>query len=119
MKDDRRVALITGASAGIGEAFAHVFAAHDFDLVVTARREDRLRALASVLEEQHRIRVHVMPADLSQPDAPARLVDRLAAAQVTVDALVNTRISCRSCSWRSPSSPTACCRGWWSDATDG
>jgi uncharacterized protein len=89
MKDDRRVALITGASAGIGEAFAHVFAAHDFDLVVTARREDRLRALASVLEEQHRIRVHVMPADLSQPDAPARLVDRLAAAQVTVDALVN------------------------------
>ena len=85
----RRVALITGASAGIGEAFARVFAAHGFDLVLTARREDRLRTLSMALEQQHAIRAHVLRADLAERDAPARLCEQLAAAHLTVDALVN------------------------------
>ena len=84
-----RVALVTGASAGIGAAFARVFAAQQFDLILVARREDRLRALGAELERAYGIRMHVFPADLAERDAPARLCDALAAANLTVDALVN------------------------------
>jgi uncharacterized protein len=84
-----RTALVTGASSGIGEAFADVFAAAGWDLVITARREDRLRALAERLERQHGRRVHVITADLAQRDAPARLCDEIAARGIAVDALVN------------------------------
>ena len=85
----RRTALITGASAGIGAAFAEVFAARDFDLIVTSRREARLRALAESLAERHGVAVHVMPADLAQHQAPQQLCDEIARAGLTVDALVN------------------------------
>ena len=85
----RRTALVTGASAGIGQAFAEVFAANGFDLVIVARREDRLRALAVSLEQRHGGRVHVLPSDLSRPDAAARLCDQLTAGRISVDALVN------------------------------
>lgn len=85
----RRTALITGASAGIGQAFARVFAERGFDLAVVARREDRLRTLARELEQQHGVRVHVLTLDLAHPDASKRICDQLAAAGLTVDALVN------------------------------
>jgi uncharacterized protein len=85
----RRTALITGASAGIGEAFADVFAAEGFDLVVTARREDRLRALAARIEQQRGVRVEIVVEDLSDPAAPARLCAELEARGITIDALVN------------------------------
>ena len=84
-----RLALITGASAGIGAAFARVFAAHGFDLVLTARREDRLRTLAAELERAHGIRAHVFRVDLAERDAPERLCADLAAANLAVDVLVN------------------------------
>ena len=84
-----RTALITGASAGIGQSFAEVFAANGFDLVITARREDRLRALAARLEQRHQARVHVMVADHSLPDTPARLCEEIAARGLRIDALVN------------------------------
>jgi hypothetical protein len=84
-----RVVLITGASAGIGAAFAHVFAANGFDLILAARREDRLRSLATDLEHTYAIRTHVFCADLAERDAPARLCQRLREAHLTVDALVN------------------------------
>ena len=82
-------ALVTGASSGIGEAFAEVFAAEGFDLVITARREDRLTAVADRLRRQHAIRVEVIVADLSGPDAPARLCDELTRRGLIVDVLVN------------------------------
>jgi uncharacterized protein len=85
----RRTVLITGASAGIGQAFAEVFAANQFDLVIVARREDRLRALASSLEANHGGRVHVIVADLSAPGACDRLERDLRDANITIDALVN------------------------------
>jgi len=85
----RRTALITGASSGIGEAFADVFAAEGFDLVITARREDRLRQVAARLEQQHHARVHVIVEDLSDPEGPARLCAEIAARGVRIDALVN------------------------------
>jgi hypothetical protein len=85
----RRTVLITGASSGIGEAFADVFSAHGFDLVLVARREDRLRALAERLSARDGVAAHVVVADLSEGDAVTRLCDELGARGLDIDALVN------------------------------
>jgi short-subunit dehydrogenase len=85
----RRTVLITGASAGIGRAFAEVFAANGFDIVAVARREDRLRQLAASLSTDHGIRVHALTGDLARVDAVDRLCRRLDDMGVQVDALVN------------------------------
>ena len=84
-----RTALITGASSGIGEAFAEVFAADGFDLVITARREDRLRDVAARLEQRYGIRVLVFVADHSRQDTAERLCAELGSRGLTIDALVN------------------------------
>lgn len=79
--------LITGASSGIGHELARVFAAHGHDLVITARREPRLRALADTLSATARI--DVLPVDLGRAKGPAKLLAQLADAGVAVDVLVN------------------------------
>ena len=84
-----RTALVTGASSGIGEAFAEVFAANGFNLVITARREDRLRAVAARLEGRYGIRVLVFVADHARQDTAERLCAELALRGVNIDALVN------------------------------
>jgi NAD(P)-dependent dehydrogenase (short-subunit alcohol dehydrogenase family) len=84
-----KTVLITGGSSGIGEAFADVFAARGFELIVAARREDKLRAVAARLERQHGRPVHVIVSDLSKPDACVKLCEEIAARGLTVDALVN------------------------------
>jgi short-subunit dehydrogenase len=84
----RPVALVTGASAGIGTELAHLLAV-DHDLVLTARREDQLRALAEELKRLHNAACHVIPSDLADPAAPRKLFDAIAASNVTVDVLVN------------------------------
>jgi short-subunit dehydrogenase len=88
MASNRR-ALVTGASSGIGEAFARELARRGFDLVLTARRADRLEALARELREQHAIEAIVAPLDLSRPDGPEALVAALDAQGLSVDVLVN------------------------------
>jgi len=85
----RRTALVTGASSGIGAAMAAVFAAEGFDLVLTARRETRLRALADRLCREHRCRVDVVVADLSRHTAPELVCAEIARRGVLVDALVH------------------------------
>ena len=80
-----RTALVTGASAGLGAEYARQLAARGADLVLTARREDRLAALADDLREGGR-KVQIVPADLAKPDAPAAIID---AAGGPVDILVN------------------------------
>jgi uncharacterized protein len=84
-----RLALVTGASAGIGKALADVFAANGFDLVLTARRENRLRALAAELELMHKIKAHIFQADLAEPIAPLNLCQAFAARGLKIDVLVN------------------------------
>lgn len=85
----KKTALVTGASAGIGAALARVFAANRFDLVLTARRADRLQVLADELRAAHGCTVHVIAADLADPRAPAQIFEEVTRAGVTVDALIN------------------------------
>ena len=69
------VALVTGASSGIGVGFAEELAERGLDLVITARRKDRLDALAARLRADHGVQVGVVVADLSDPAAPQQLFD--------------------------------------------
>ena len=89
MAQERMTVLVTGASAGTGKAFAEVFAKNGFDLILTARREERLRALAGELGSKHGVKTEVMPADLSDPTAPGRLIAEIKALGLHVGALVN------------------------------
>ncbi|HVQ92910.1 MAG TPA: SDR family oxidoreductase [Mycobacteriales bacterium] len=82
-------ALVTGASSGLGAEFATQLAARGHDLVLVARSADRLRRLAAELRTAHGVRVGVIVADLTAPDAAARLSADLAAAGHTVGLLVN------------------------------
>lgn len=85
----RRLALITGASAGIGRALAREFAAHGWDLALVARREERLIELAAELEDRFSIETLVIAADLSMPSAPDIVLSRIAEAGRVVDGIVN------------------------------
>ena len=84
----RKTALVTGASAGIGKAFAEQLAQRGFDLVLTARREDRLTALADALRSGHGVRAEVVAADLAERDAPEALISAIHARGLTIDVLV-------------------------------
>ena len=84
-----RTALITGASAGICTELARVFAENGFDVVLTARREERLRTVAASIEKEFGVKAHTAVADLADPGAPALLFDEMRARNVIVDALVN------------------------------
>lgn len=81
--------LVTGASSGIGEAFARNLAKRGANLILAARSEDKLSRVAEELREKYRISVHVFPVDLILPDAPQQLFERIKASGLSVDVLVN------------------------------
>ncbi len=88
--DARRLAVITGASAGLGADFARQLAAQGWHLVLVARRLDRLQALADEIRNAHRdLEVEVIALDLDLPDAPAALLDRATTRNRQVHALIN------------------------------
>jgi short-subunit dehydrogenase len=81
--------VITGASGGIGEALAHLFAPEQQTLVLVARSKDKLDALAKELNSKHGIKVHVIAQDLEQIGASAALMNEISNLKLTVDTLVN------------------------------
>jgi short-subunit dehydrogenase len=85
----RRVVVVTGASAGIGAALARVFAEHGHELVLIARRESKLDALADEIASGGRPRPLVLAVDLAQPDAGARIKAELAAHGLEPEYIVN------------------------------
>ena len=82
-------ALVTGASAGIGEALAVELAAARANLILTARRGDRLEALAQRLRSEHKVETQVIPADLADPAAPQQLFNATEGRGTAVDVLIN------------------------------
>ncbi|WP_197379425.1 SDR family NAD(P)-dependent oxidoreductase [Mycolicibacterium mengxianglii] len=85
----RPIAVVTGASSGIGEQYARRYAREGFDLVLVARSEKVLQSLAVELAAAHQIYVDVHSADLADPEAVAILVKKLTSELPRVDHLVN------------------------------
>jgi hypothetical protein len=82
-------ALITGASAGLGAAFARELAGRGMDLVLTARRQERLEELARELEARHGTKSLIVAADLARPEAPGEIFEAAVEAGIELDLLVN------------------------------
>lgn len=82
-------ALVTGASSGLGTDFATILAERGCDLVLVARREERLQKLADELRQRHGVKVHVIALDLAPLGAAQALYDRVRDQGLTIDILIN------------------------------
>jgi len=83
-------ALITGASSGIGESFTNKLAAQGYNLVLVARREDKLEELAKSIREVFAVKVTVIAADLSDPNEPQRIFESLQDQNIDIEVLINS-----------------------------
>lgn len=85
----KKTALITGASSGIGKELAYLHAQAGGDLVLVARREDRLLQLQKEIETAYGVTVHTIAKDLTQPHAPQELYDTIDEKNIQIDYLIN------------------------------
>jgi uncharacterized protein len=85
----RPIALVTGASGGIGEAFARILAGRGYDLVLVARSGDRLKNLADELAVAHGAGVEVLPADLQARDRLEAVEERVTSGHRPIDMVIN------------------------------
>lgn len=86
---NRKAALITGASSGIGYELAKVFALHNYDLILVSRSAEKLKELAIKLENLYNIKIDVIPQDLSEVGAAKKVFDGVINMHIQVDVLVN------------------------------
>jgi short-subunit dehydrogenase len=89
MSQNRETALITGASAGIGRALARRFARAGHDVILVARREEKLREVADSLEDQYRITASVVVQDFTESNGPEQLYETVHERDLDVGVLVN------------------------------
>ncbi len=89
MKKDSKWALVTGASSGFGIDFSNQLAERGYNLILTARRVDRLQAQKKHLETTYGVKAEVIASDLAQADAPAQLHRQIQAQGIAVDVLIN------------------------------
>ena len=85
----KKIALITGASSGIGKELAHIHAEKGGDLVIVARRADKLKELKEDLEQNHAATVCTIVKDLSVPGSAREVYDKVKSAGIEVDYLIN------------------------------
>lgn len=86
---EKKTALVTGASAGLGKELAHLFAADGHDVVLVARSVGKLEDLAADLTKAHNVKAHVVAADLGDAAAPAIVLEQVTNRKLTIDFLVN------------------------------
>lgn len=84
-----KTALVTGASAGIGKSLVEYHAAKGGNLILVARRKDRLEAMKSDLELRHNVKVQIIPKDLSKKGTPAEIFQEIKTRNLQVDFLIN------------------------------
>mgnify|MGYP000279302415 CR=1 FL=1 len=84
-----KTALVTGASIGIGAAFAQALAKRGHNLILVARSQDKLEQLAQQLQQDYQVETEVIPQDLTQSNAPQTLFDMVTAKGIQVDLLIN------------------------------
>jgi short-subunit dehydrogenase len=84
-----KTVLITGASSGIGEAFAYELAKQGANLIITARSEEKLQIIANKITNEYNVKVAVFTGDLLQKDTPEKLYNQIKQAGLSVDLLVN------------------------------
>jgi hypothetical protein len=85
----KKVALITGASSGIGKELAHIHAEKGGDLIIVARSKDKLEKLKAELENKHSVKVMVIAKDLGAPEAPKEIYNEINKAGIQIDYLIN------------------------------
>lgn len=91
---DDRVAIVSGAGSGIGEATARFLARRGLDVALVGRREDRLRGVADAIEAEGG-RAFCVPADLGEPEAPRHVVESVLGARGRLDVIVNNAATYR------------------------